>query len=368
MVGIFLAGLLILAYLRFGLETDLLNPLVLGDKRAKIEREYKVVGFLPTWMVGKTMEYCQEIDELVFLGVEVDEDGDLIWDLQGKKINSDLYLRQKTKISECGGKNILGIKQFDDKKLLKLVGSKEARENMVKQVKKVVEEEGFDGVNVDFEYQNNPFAVLESDFWVLLEELREADVGQISLDVFANTVIKGNGDGLKELMKMLDDLIVMAYDFHRPSSNYAGPVAPIGSRTGERNLQEITQKMVDAELEKEKVVLAYPLYGYEWETESDEFRSKTKKWSVMASYARVKELRNNEEVVDGYDEVSMTPWLWYQKDGEIRQIYYENLNSLRVKMDLARQVQVDGVGFWALGYEGENAYLWQEMFIKDKFN
>ncbi len=354
-----------LGYWRFGGKMDLLSPLVLGDRQNKFERDYKVVGFLPTWMVGKTLQYCNEVDELIFLGVEVDEEGNLVWDVQGKRIKSESYVKQKRRIKECGGKNILGIKQFGDEKLIKLIGSESARANMIKQVKAVVEEEGFDGVNVDFEYQRDPGAVLEAGFVEFLRELKESGVGVISLDVFANTVIKGNTGRLNELMTVVDDLIVMAYDFHRPSSVRAGPVAPIGSSPGERNLVEITQKIVETGLPKEKIVMAYPLYGYEWKTESADFRSKTRKWSVMASYRRVKELKDGQEnVIIGYDEVSMTPWLWYEKEGDIHQIYYEDMDSLKVKLDLAKQLQVGGVGFWALGYEGEDKNFWLELFKK----
>jgi spore germination protein len=341
---------------------ELLSPLVLGDKRVAKDRDYKTVGFLPTWMIGKTMEYCEEIDELIFLGVEVDEEGDLVWDVQGKKLKGEIYLKQKKRIKECGGRNVLGIKQFDDEKLKKIISNKEVRENLIKQVKSEVDSGGFDGVNVDFEYQRNPFAVLEKDFVSFLKDLREAGVGEVSLDVFANTVIKGDGEALKELVGNLDSLIVMAYDFHRPSSLNAGPVAPIGSEPGKRNILEITQKVVESQLDKEKVVLAYPLYGYEWKTETDEYGAKTRKWSAMASYKRVKELLGgNEEIIANLDEVSMTPWLTYEKGKDIFQIYYEDLRSLKVKIDLAKQTQLGGVGFWALGYEGEDGELWAEL-------
>ena len=53
------------------------------------------MGFLPTWNIGETREYTNEINDLIFLGIEVDEKGNLIWDTQSKKINSETYLKQK---------------------------------------------------------------------------------------------------------------------------------------------------------------------------------------------------------------------------------------------------------------------------------
>ena len=40
------------------------------------------------------------------------------------------------------------------------------------------------------------------------------------------------------------------------------------------------------------------------------------------------------------------------------EIYFENERSLKAKMDLVRQNQFGGFGFWALGYEGEDTSIW----------
>ena len=65
---------------------DLLSPLsaVMGERFQK--NEYKMIGFLPTWMIGKTIKYDRQLDEIIFLGIGVKENGDLDWDFQAKKI------------------------------------------------------------------------------------------------------------------------------------------------------------------------------------------------------------------------------------------------------------------------------------------
>jgi len=88
-------------------------------------------------------------------------------------------------------------------------------------------------------------------------------VGEISVDVFANTVIKGSATEIEELVSKVDYLVVMAYDFHRPGVDYAGSVAPLGSKVGERNITEVVERYLNLQLNKDKLVLAYPLYGYE---------------------------------------------------------------------------------------------------------
>jgi len=349
----------------------LLNPKSSQKNVSNSKNDYKVVGFLPTWNIGETREYTNEVSELIFLGIEVDEKGNLIWDTQSKKINSETYLKQKNLIWKNGGKNILGIKLFEDEKLDKLLGSEEAKNNLIKQLTDLLKESKFDGINVDFEYQNSPVLILSDNMNDFLTKLKKADLGEISLDVFANTIIKGSAEQINKTIGLIDNLIVMAYDFHRPGTDFTGAVAPIEDEVGSRNILEITERIEILNLERKKIVMAYPLYGYEWKTYTTEFGAQAKKgWSALATYKRTEELVNSGGLSDlsvvneiknwkvNWDEKTMTPWINYQKEGENYQIYYENKESLKRKVDLVKQNQLGGYGFWALGYEGESEDVW----------
>lgn len=352
-----LVGWMMLVWL--GEKGEVLSPLSLNRQKQNSDKKMVTFGFLPTWMVGKTRNYGKEVSHLIFLGVETEETGKLIWDFQSNKIDDKTFLRQKEETKRHGGKNILGIKLFKDEKLEKLLVNKNYRDNLVEEIKQVVKEKGFDGVNIDFEYQSNPTKILEEDFLVFLEEIKAAELGEISVDVFANTIIKGGKEAIGELVDRVDYVVVMAYDFHRPGVDYAGSVAPLGSKVGERNITEVVERYMGLNLDKDKLILAYPLYGYEWKTYTGEFGSQIKRgWYQMASWNRVKKLIKEKNLEVKWDELSMTPWLSFEEDGEIRQIYFENNQSLKAKIDLVRQNKLAGYGFWALGYEGEDKSIW----------
>lgn len=340
-------------------KNEVLSPVSNKKESTNVENDLVTFGFLPTWMVSKTRVYGKEISHLIFLGVETDEKGNLIWDTQSKKINSQDYLDQKELIKMAGGKNILGIKLFEDKKLKKLLSEDESMDRLINQVKQVVSEGNFDGINIDFEFQNDQTAILGEDVAKFLEEIRQSNLGEVSVDVFANTVIKGEINKLNNLIKKIDYLVVMAYDFNRPGVNYAGPVAPISSNPGERNINEVVEKIINGKLDRKKMIMAYPLYGYEWKTETGSFGSKViRGWYQMASWNRVKNLVKNENLVENWDELSMAPWVNFEEDGVNHQIYFENKRSLKAKIDLVKQNQLAGYGFWALGYEGEDLSIW----------
>jgi spore germination protein YaaH len=342
--------------------TNILSPLS-TKKEIKAEKErMEVVGFLPSWMVGKTIDYSNEVDKLIFLGVEVDREGNLIWDGQSKKINSDEYLKQKELIWENKGKNILGIKLFKDELIDELMSSEEAQNNLINQLKELRNDNKFDGINVDFEYQGNPTGVLSEEMIGFLNKFKKSGLGEISLDVFVNTINKGSVEQITKLMDAVDELIIMAYDFHRPGVDFAGAVAPIQAETGERSIKEVVDRILSLEIDRKKIILAYPLYGYEWKTYKEDFGSPIiRGWYQMASWKRVKEILETADakaLAVKWDEVSMTPWMVFKEDGKIHQIYFENERSLKIKLDLAEQNQFGGVGFWALGYEGGDRSVW----------
>lgn len=357
---------------------DLLNPLSNEQKNTKVENQSIVVGFLPSWMIGKTKSYGSEIDQLVFSGVGVSEDGGLIWELQSKKINGDDYISLKNNITKSGGKNILGIKLFDDKGIDAILASDEAKSKLYTEVADVVAVGNFDGVNIDFEYMSNPIRVLDDDFVTFLDGAKLAGWKNISVDVFANTIIKGNKEGLDKLLSKVDTVEIMAYDFHRPGSDFAGAVAPIGAETGQRNINEITENIVSFGLQKNKIIMAYPLYGYEWETDTNLENSATR----TAGYGATVLYKNGIGITGvNWDELSQSPWATWQETAQRskvvtklvkkkyvkvteyytvnqwHQAYFENEKSLAIKMEVAKQAQLGGVGFWALGYEGNDSDL-----------
>lgn len=357
-LGLFL--IILAGYFYWNGKIEILNPLSGQRALIKKEKKIKVMGFLPTWMIGKTMEYTNEINYLIFLGVEVDEKGNLVWDGQSKKINNETYLKQKELIWKNEGKNILGIKLFEDEKIDSLMVSTEAKNNLINQLKTLRQTEKFDGINVDFEYQGNPTAVLSEEIIGFLTELKKSDLGEISLDIFVNTINKGSVEQISALVNSVDNLIIMAYDFHRPGVDYVGAVAPIESKPGDRNIMEVVEKVLVLNIDKEKIVMAYPLYGYEWKTYTKDFEAQIDRgWYQMASWNRVKELIKERQLEVSWDELSMTPWLVFEEGGEIHQIYFENEKSLKAKLDLVKQNQLGGVGFWALGYEGEDKSIWE---------
>lgn len=370
-------------------EKDLLNPLGWQRWVEKKKVGKEVVGFLPSWMIGKTRMYGKEVTQLVFSGIEVEADGSLVWDVQSKKLRGETYRRLKEEIKRSGGKNVVSIKLFKDKDLETFIASPEARTRLINEVAEVVRKDGFDGVNIDFEYMSNALRIMDDDFISFMRDAKNGGWGDIGVDVFANTIIKGSKERIEGMAGVVDWVVIMAYDFHRPGSDYAGSVAPIEAAAGERSIREVVNKLEKLESGREKMIMALPLYGYEWVTVDNSYGSA----QVNGGYGRTVFFSEGVGISGAnWDEKGMSPWATWQESVKKSRVvstkvgkktvrkteyytvsqwhsaYFENERSLKVKIDTSLEAEVGGVGYWALGYEGKDSELLRELddYTKNK--
>ena len=165
----------------------------------------------------------------------------------------------------------------------------------------------------------------------------------------------------------------MAYDFYRPSSLQAGPVAPLRGKCTSENWKLKTDNCLDYDVitsigditklvSPSKVILGVPFYGYEWQTVDTQFLARTyPQTGLTATYKRVRELldNNSESSLSAtWSGTTFTPYLSYTKDGNTYQIHYEDDNSLKLKIEFVHQAKLAGLAIWAVGYELPYTNLW----------
>ena len=151
----------------------------------------------------------------------------------------------------------------------------------------------------------------------------------------------------------------MAYDFRYTGSFVSGAVAPIGGAKEkiEYDVPESIKLAVQV-IPAKKIVLGIPLYGYEWETLSKHPESPVIPGTgKTATLGRINDLKNQcLECPQSRDELTGSPYIILppNEDSSIRQIYYEDAESIQKKIDLAKQYKLGGIAVWAIGYEDDN--------------
>jgi len=334
-----------------------------------------IIGFLPSWSVARnSVVDTKNFSQIIYFGLGINENGGLIqYDDNGLSVaewtyfNSPYFKKIKAEAKENGRKILLTVKSFDNTTIDKIISSPSATNYLIKQLTSLIIKYDLDGINIDFEYVTDSDVKFPTSKYLsaFLEKIshdlkKEKPEIIISIDVNATAVLNDNAFNMTRIGRAVDQVIVMAYDYRQQNSIFAGPVAPLYGEQNEHNIWESIHAL-EGRVESRKIILAIPLYGYEWQTVSENNKSSTIPQSgALATYRRVKEiLKKREDVKKHWDNIAKSPWLSYRQYGEIRQIYYEDERSIAEKIKFAKEKSLGGIAFWALGYEGDSN---QEIF------
>ncbi len=371
------------------------SPIFINQQGVDIEKAFKapapnlkltvngqlkkeVFGFLPYWAFSKLDEINTKLlTSVSYFGLEVDGEGNIIKnDSTGKivepwfRFNSDLNFAKFIKDAKRDRIKVsVTLKCFGQVNIVNLVTSDKARENFVNNAIYLVNSKSLDGVNIDFEYIGTPPQEVIDGFSILITKLNKDLKGQypkaiVSIDTFVDAGANTRIHDIPVLAKNSDALVIMGYDFSTPQSSSPGPIAPI-----EGHGYSIIS-FVGSYLEKvpaEKIILAVPYYGYDWPVAGDE-----KNTQVIGSKTDVKIYPYGEIAANikdsqiNWDTTAQSPWYSYiDSVGQKRVVYFENPRSLGVKYDYINQKNLQGVGIWALGFDGKRTDLLQ--LLADKF-
>lgn len=196
----------------------------------------------------------------------------------------------------------------------------------------------FDGVQIDFE------AVGKDDRENFVEFLRllKAVLGDkvLSVALSARFDEKHDGLGYERIGKLVDRLVVMAYDEHW-STSAPGPVASLDW------CAKIAQYAA-SKVESGKLVMGLPFYGRAW---ADKTLSRAYKYSSLASLLAEKGI---EEIPRQGD----IPFIEYSESVNVK-VFFEDSDSIASRLELYRSASVRNVAFWRLGQEDPT--IWERL-------
>lgn len=199
------------------------------------------------------------------------------------------------------------------------------------------------GINIDFEK-------ITSDAGEhYIEFLRELSVKcrnngiVLSVDNYVPTPYTEHYNR-EEQGKIVDYVVVMAYDEFYAGSEVAGPVASIRFVTDAIN-------NTLAAVPKEKTIIAIPFYTRLWkETKEGEVTSESFSMTPAAN------LLTDNGAEAKWDDTYGCYYAEYKKDGVTYRMWQEEEKSIEEKMKVIYEAEVAGVAAWKLGLEKESIW------------
>lgn len=201
---------------------------------------------------------------------------------------------------------------------------------------------GLDGINIDFEEVSldagQPF----------IEFIRELSIAcrkngiVLSID---NYVPMGYNDhyNRKEQGIVADYVIIMGYDEHHKSSDTAGSVASI-------DFVENGIANTVADVPANKVINAIPFYTRIWETRGTTVESQAVGMEMAQQYIK------DHNITTAWDEKTCQNYGEYQSGDSYYQVWLEDEDSIRVKLNIMDKYGIGGVAAWKLGFEVDSIW------------
>lgn len=348
---------------------------------------YTILGFAPYWNRKKISQpSLNGITDLAYFALLLDSDGSIYTHVNSREQepgytnyqrllanspycavfddNSDEELTPSTIDQPCPALTLTFMPESQNA-LQSILNSKTNRTKAVNTIASRLKEASASGVNVDFEPLGSTPPSLRNNFTLFIKELKSRTSTiydlppTISISIYPSAASRLRIWDLTALNEYTDAFVVMTYDYTLPGSDITGPNSPLRG-AGQlfehdiiKNLAEIT-----THIPSRKILLGIPFYGYEWDVDSSEKYAITDSRASVASIERIEDMIQEKTLELLWDRNSLTPYAVRREDGEIvSQIYYENSDSIRLKLELVKQAELGGIAIWALGYEGENTAL-----------
>lgn len=366
-----------------------------------LEKSDKVLhAFYPSNAVfsEQMKKYIDGVDSISFAWSRIDsEDPGTLNTVRGKNGNSSFYYPadyiQPVEYAKSKGKTIQLNIYMDSNDCVEVLPKEEIRAAMIQAIigslqTDISQGEGiyYDGVVIDFEglrdtdtgnmpllYDGKPISTYFTQF--LTELKNQLEQLQKKLYVAVNPGLYYDGYDYADILDVADHVILMAHDYEpterlqkKQVQQYTGynALEPIKSMAPiqrvRQALNEMTENASDIS-ELSKVWLQITFDSAQWQFdvqsaagwESLEDTTLSREGRSTPLYKSIKDRVDNKDgngqsITYGYNNELQTPYLQYYNtaDKSWNVILYEDSNSIRAKIKLAKSYGLGGISIWSL--------------------
>ena len=249
---------------------------------------------------------------------------------------------------------------FNNNLVSALVRSHELQQRIIWELGRTMQDKGFGGLDIDFEY------VLADDRegFAAFVDLTTRVMNLFGYPVTVALAPKTSAEQRGLLYEGIDYALLGAAANRAMLMTYEwgysqGPpmaVAPINM------VRRVVDYAVTA-IPREKLSLGIPNYGYDWALPYER------------GVTRAKTINNHQAVqlaidfgVDiRFDETAMSPYFRYWQYGIQHEVWFEDVRSIKAKFDLIKEYELSGVGYWQLmSLFRANWLMLNEMFYIER--
>ena len=310
--------------------------------------------FISPWVLEQTLPF---LSELLVFSYGFTGQGELLPPAYGE---DDWMI---TEAKNYGTRPILTLTpfgrdgNFNNRLIHSVVNSEEYKANLIQNLLDIMEEKGYQGVDIDFEY------ILAEDrdaFTAFVQEVAEAmrENGyrtSVALAPKTSSEQRGllyEGKDYRALGEAADHVLLMTYEW---GYTYGPPMA-VAPLNQVRKVVEYALTQIPAE----KIDLGVPNYGYDWPLPY--VRGTTEAVTINNIQAVRIAVENGAQIL--FDNVAESPYFTYSENGMEHEVWFEDVRSLLAKFELIKEYGLRGCGYWQImQWFRANWLLLQDQFF-----
>lgn len=230
---------------------------------------------------------------------------------------------------------------FNNYLITRIVNDMEAQNNLIGQLVAAVQEKGFQGVDIDFEYILAQDRVAFAEFVGNVRQAINAIGYPVSValapkiaDDQKGMIYEGKDFAL--LGAAADSALLMTYEWGY-TFGPAMAVAPINK------VREVVDYAI-TRIPPEKLSLGIPNYGYDWTLPFVRGESRAR---TLGNVEAVQLAIANNAAIQ-FDTLAMSPYFHYYQEGRQHEVWFEDVRSLQAKFALVEEYGLRGMGYWQI--------------------
>ena len=231
--------------------------------------------------------------------------------------------------------------RFNNRLISAVVNNPVARERLKNEILDQIQQRGFEGLDIDFEFilasDRNAFV----DFVVYMREAVNASGYPVSVALAPKTSenqpgLLYEGKDYPALGAAADYVLLMTYEW---GYKYGPPlaVAPLNQ------VRRVLDYAITA-IPPEKINLGIPNYGYDWPLPF--VRGETVAETIGNIQAIQRAVENGVPIQ--YDVLSQAPFYQYLLGNVEHEVWFEDVRSMNATFDLIEEYNLRGAGYWTI--------------------
>ena len=222
------------------------------------------------------------------------------------------------------------------------------RKAFAQDCKRVIDEFGLDGIDMDWEYPSSAAAGITAspddidNFTILMKDIREA-IGKDKMLTVA-TISTAKYVDFKAVDPYIDLVNVMAYDMARPPSHHSALFR--SEHSGRFSSSEAVSAHLEAGVPRNKIVLGMPFYGHGIEG--------------LPDFVYYRDIINLTGYIKCWDDEAKVPY-FINDDGKFV-LCYEDSQSIAIKCDYIKKTGIRGAMYWEYHLDDDDLTLTKAVY------